>query len=184
MALSRRSDARSRSFPTTWATLVTGTCNGLPEGAVVDIDGSYFQVSYVGGGSQADVTLTVVPQPVAVWTGTAGDNNWNTAANWQGHAVPAPGQSVDFPDLGASDGTINLATNVTGRNLTFDGDNYTIAGHDSITVDGDVAANNGSAAISSNLLLGHDTTITVAGSLLDVSGTVSDGGNEYGITEP
>ncbi|HEV3310503.1 MAG TPA: PKD domain-containing protein, partial [Chloroflexota bacterium] len=48
---------------------VSGTFNGLPEGGVFTSDGVSLQISYVGGTSGQDVTLTVVGAPPTV-TGT------------------------------------------------------------------------------------------------------------------
>ena len=162
---------------------ITGTFNGLPEGATAAFGGVNYQVSYIGGSSGHDVTLTVVNGP-AVWTDGGGDWQWNNPANWQGNVVPLSGQDVQFPDLGSTDGTITLASNVTVGNISFLGSAYIISGIPSITVDGDITADTGYALFQSNLVLGHDTTITpVTGTLVDVTGTVSDGGNGYGITE-
>ena len=39
---------------------VTGTFNGLPQGAITTVDGVHYQISYAAGSSGQDVTLTVV----------------------------------------------------------------------------------------------------------------------------
>jgi fibronectin-binding autotransporter adhesin len=145
-------------------TAVTGTFTGLPQGGTVAFGGVYYQVSYHGGSSGHDVTLTVVNPPAAVWTGGAGDGQWNNAANWQGNAVPSSGQSVEFPNLGSGDGTVNLATNVTVGDITFDGAGYTLSGPGQITMDGNITDNADGNQIDSTIQLTQDITVTVAAS--------------------
>jgi fibronectin-binding autotransporter adhesin len=45
---------------------VTGTFNGLPEGALFRMDGSYFTISYQGGDGNDVVLTTAVPEP-GIW---------------------------------------------------------------------------------------------------------------------
>ncbi len=45
---------------------VTGTFTGLPQGATTEADGVYYQISYDGGSSGHDVTLTAVNPPPTV----------------------------------------------------------------------------------------------------------------------
>jgi fibronectin-binding autotransporter adhesin len=51
------------------------------------------------------------------WTGTSGDGNWNTAANWQGGVVPTSTDVVVFKDTycGANcNATMNVAVSIKG----------------------------------------------------------------------
>ncbi|MBN1575708.1 MAG: PKD domain-containing protein [Chitinispirillaceae bacterium] len=43
-----------------------------------------------------EVRVTVTPLTVKQWIGGAGDNRWNTAANWSGGTVPVSSDSVVF----------------------------------------------------------------------------------------
>jgi hypothetical protein len=45
-----------------------------------------------------------------VWTGGAGNNNWNTAANWNTDGVPSAGQEITF------DGNANVTVPVDLEN--------------------------------------------------------------------
>jgi fibronectin-binding autotransporter adhesin len=122
----------------------------------------------------------------AVWTGGANDgNNWNTPGNWQANAVPAAGESLEFPSPGNSNGiAINLGSNVTVGDITFDGAGYSITGASTVTVDGNVNANADGNGFNSALVLAHDTTVTVAASdTLQALGGISDGGHGFGITK-
>jgi hypothetical protein len=122
----------------------------------------------------------------AVWIGAANDgNNWNTPGNWQANAVPAAGESVEFPSPGSSNGiAINLGSNVTVGDITFDGAGYNITGASTVTVDGNVSANADGNGFTSALVLAHNTTVTVAASdTLQTLGGISDGGHGFGITK-
>ncbi len=134
---------------------VTGTFSGLAQGDVTEVSGTYYQVNYDGGSSGHDVTLTVVNAP-AVWTDGAHNNNWNTAANWQGDAVPTSGQSIE---LASPATTIVVSGNVTVGTIEFDG-SFVLSGG-TITVSGSIIANVYGITIESILHLNHNTTITV-----------------------
>jgi hypothetical protein len=156
---------------------ISGTFNGMPEGTILTEGGQNFILSYHGGISGQDVTLNAV----AVWTGAAGDNNWNTPHNWQGDAIPLPAQDVDFPDLGQGLPAINLASDVTIGNLTIEGD--TRLNGSTITLDGNITTSAGDSSISS-LLLARDTNIDVVSADGDLTlRNIDDDGNNFGITE-
>ena len=50
----------------------------------------------------------------AVWTGGAGDNNWNTAGNWNTDSVPIAGEEITF------DGNANITVPVDLENNSVD----------------------------------------------------------------
>jgi hypothetical protein len=158
---------------------VTGTFVGLPEGALVN-DGEY-QISYAGGASGRDVTLTVC-RPV-VWSGAAGDNQWSNPANWQGDAVPTAGQDVDLPSNNMNGNGINidLDGNVTVRNLAMDGP-YGLSGG-SITVDGAIVVDgsDGNAPTIDHLVLGHNVLIDSEYQCALQLPKISDDGQGYGV---
>ena len=163
-------------------TAIIGTFNGLAQGATTAFGGVYYQVSYIGGSSghgrdphrrqpsrrcldrwQRRQRLEY-PQP----TGRAG-------------VVPASGQSVDFPANSGGLADVSLGTNVTVGDITFNG-NYHLAGQ-TITLDGDITSNSSEILVQSNLLLTHNTTMTVNSGDGLILYAISDSGNHYGITE-
>jgi autotransporter-associated beta strand protein len=83
---------------------VVGTFAGLPERAILMINGRPFQISYggrgtIGGGlgrDVNDVTLEAVPA-LRVWDGEGGGNNlWSLPLNWVGDVLPMPGDDIQF----------------------------------------------------------------------------------------
>lgn len=116
----------------------------------------------------------------AVWTGGAGDGQWNTAGNWQAGAVPLAGQDVQFPYITSSTTQVTLGSNVEVGNVEIDG-RYLIMGS-TMTLDGDIASNGSYfSQLVPTLLLTHNTTVTVGNSNeLDIQ-PIIDGGNGYGL---
>ena len=103
---------------------VNGIFNGLPESATLtDANGVQHRISYFGGASGDDVTLTRVA-PVTgltrVWRGQAANGDWSQPANWVANLVPADGDSVEFPDAPKPINTNNLPT-VRYNQLRFTG---------------------------------------------------------------
>jgi autotransporter-associated beta strand protein len=160
---------------------VVGTFAGIPQGGIISAGGRNYVVSYQGGTSQNDVTLTIVPNAPAVWTGGANDGMWNNPGNWQADATPLPTQSVDFPTHGGGNVTyVDLTSNVTVGDLSFEGATHLVSS--TITVDGNLTVNTSLALIQSSLLLTHNTTVTLgSGDALEAD-AISDGGDDYGIT--
>ena len=75
-----------------------------------------------------------------VWTGAGADNNWNTAANWEGGAVPPSGSPVDISRAS----TITLNSDVTVSCLVAMPNNFehktTVTGSGTISIGGDAYA--------------------------------------------
>ena len=116
----------------------------------------------------------------AVWTGGAGDGQWNTAGNWQAGVIPLAGQDVQFPDITPSTTQVTLGSDVEVGNIEIDG-RYLIQGS-TMTLDGDVTSNGPHySQLVSTLLLTHNTAVTVGNSNeLDIQ-PIIDGGNNYGL---
>jgi autotransporter-associated beta strand protein len=83
-----------------------GTFAGLPEGAILTLNGRPFKISYGGRGGLGgvfgrdvnDVTLEAVPA-LAVWDRGGGLNKfWSEPLNWVGDVVPMPGDDLQFAD--------------------------------------------------------------------------------------
>ena len=75
-----------------------------------------------------------------VWTGAGADNNWNTAANWEGGSVPPSGSPVDISRAS----TITLNSDVTVSCLVAMPNNFehktTVTGSGTISIGGDAYA--------------------------------------------
>jgi autotransporter-associated beta strand protein len=80
---------------------VTGTFANAPEGAVVTDavrTEVTFKISYKGGASGRDITLTILNGANSfAWSGLGADNKWTTGANWFGGNAPKPGDRLIFP---------------------------------------------------------------------------------------
>jgi autotransporter-associated beta strand protein len=118
----------------------------------------------------------------AVWIGAPGNDQWSDTANWQGGTLPTPGQDVSFPAYSGNGNTtfVNLSSAVTVGNLSF-GQAFILQGA-SVTVDGNITSSAVLSTIDSTVL-GHNTTVTLNFDGQLNLGSVSDGGNHYGITE-
>jgi hypothetical protein len=97
----------------------------------------------------------------AFWTGAAGDGLFSDAGNWQGNVAPASGQDVIFPS-GVANINVTIDSNITVGNITFDGAyalrNPSNGATTTITLDGDITANDGDATIDPNLILTQTLT--------------------------
>ena len=80
------------------ADAVSGTFNGLPEGAVFGHSGVQLQITYAGGTGN-DVVLTVIEAEKS-WTGSV-NGLWSVGGNWIGGVAPVDGDALRFPS-GAS----------------------------------------------------------------------------------
>jgi hypothetical protein len=114
---------------------VSGTFNGMPEGATFAVGTSTFAISYHGGDGN-DVVLTTVSSQKA-WTGAV-SGFWSDSRNWNPQAVPGAGEVLLFP-AGASQLTMtnDLPAGTTVGAMTFN-DYYTLSGN-SLTLNGGLA---------------------------------------------
>ncbi|NBY00613.1 MAG: hypothetical protein EBQ87_01315 [Planctomycetes bacterium] len=106
---------------------ISGTFNGLAEGAAVIVNGRAYKISYIGGTGNNDVTLTVYdPATVTSFTPTAGKTGTTvvitgtnftnvTQVSFNGTAQPtynidSPTQITTTVPSGATTGTISITT--------------------------------------------------------------------------
>ena len=133
------------------------------------------------------------------WAGTAGDGDWNNAANWSCGSVPASGSNISIPSgLGSyptitSNTTFGDLTVVSGGTMTVSSNTLTVNGaldvDGTLSISGTVDANgtfdatNGTIDIPSGTLkLGG--VVSSLGNLDNNSGTVEyDGTTQNVITE-
>jgi len=113
-------------------------------------------------------TRTAPPLTADSWTGTSGDNNWNTAGNWSA-GVPTSSSAVT---IGTATASVNM--NVNGGNfgtlaLSGSADSLTILNGDVLNAFGNIT-NSGSLNLSSTgsfteLVLQGNVTLSGSGTL-------------------
>jgi len=107
---------------------LTGTFNGLPEGAKFVVGGYVFTITYAGGFQGKSVAL--VTDAPFVWDGGGSGNLATTAANWQADFAPVPDSALVFPANVAKLGVLqDFAAGTRFRSLTFGGPSYIVAGN-------------------------------------------------------
>jgi hypothetical protein len=131
---------------------ISGTFTGLPEGARFTIGGYRFQISYVGGGNNQDVLLTViqVPATTTVLTSSLDPSDLNQQVTFTATVSSSSGTptgSVDFYDtstnidlgsvaLSGGVATLNISTLAVGSHTitaTYNGDGYYQTSNTSLT---------------------------------------------------
>jgi len=140
---------------------VIGTFAGLPEGAVFDVSGVDFSISYHGGDGN-DVVLTVAAAQ-KTWTGSA-SSLWSNPANWSPAAIPVSGEPLLFP-LGATmtndlpAGTVVGALRFTNGGAILSGNPLTLTGDVTFDPSGPSAFNcSADLKIGATLTLGEALT--------------------------
>ena len=107
------------------------------------------------------------------WTGTAGDNNWNTSTNWSA-GVPTSGSAVT---IGTTTAAVNMneATGIFGSlTLSNAGDSLTVDNNDVLQAFGNIT-NNGKMTLAS---IGNNTELVLEGNVtLSGTGTLTLSGN-------
>jgi autotransporter-associated beta strand protein len=100
------------------------------------------------------------------WSGAGGNNQWTTAANWQGNIAPVAGDDLVFPSGGAQATNVNNYPALTAfAGISFGGD-YTVTGNP-ITLTGPLAITGFSAttvtfSLPVTIATAPDLTVTIA----------------------
>lgn len=144
------------------ADAITGTFNGLAEGATISnflSSGLNATITYVGVDGN-DVVLTVVAS-VNNWTGTT-STDWNTTTNWSSGTVPGSTDNVTIPNV-TNDPVISGAFTINNVDLAS-GATLTVANGGSLTLNG-ALTNAGAITIQSggSFLQGGSSSIAGAG---------------------
>ncbi|HYC93110.1 MAG TPA: Ig-like domain repeat protein [Thermoanaerobaculia bacterium] len=156
---------------------ITGTFDGLPEGASIALPGATVTISYAGGDGN-DVVLTATSASRS-WTG-ASSALWSDPANWSPAGVPSAGEALIFP-VGAARTvmTNDLAGGATAGAMDFRA-SYTLSGNP-LTLTGDVTfAFNAVFTCNVDLELGADVTLGAAGTST-YNGAIDVNGHTLGI---
>ena len=97
-----------------------------------------------------------------IWDGGGGDNNWNTAGNWDGDVLPTFTNAITFVGNTRNGAVNNLTadTLIGGINLTNDSTSgktnaFTLSGT-RITLGGDITTTASSSAITDTISLSYD----------------------------
>lgn len=102
---------------------LTGTFDGLPEGAWFLADGHGVSVSYGDG-------VAIYVDPPFVWDGGGVGNLASTPGNWVGDSAPVGGVDLVFPPGVTKRGVLqDYPVGTVFRTLTFSGPDYVVAGN-------------------------------------------------------
>lgn len=139
---------------------ISGTFAGLAEGAVTNVNGVKFQVSYVGGNGN-DVTLTVQAPATRTWDGGGTTALWSNSTNWSGDTLPESGDNLVFPAATPNrTNTVDLSVYRFGS-LTLNGFPYVFTNGTLPLTDGLVANNtSGTNTIASPIVLRDGQTFS------------------------
>ena len=161
---------------------IVGTFNGMPEGALIALNGVTFQISYVGGEGN-DVTLTHVSAE-RIWNGGGADTLWTTAANWVGGLAPGADDELIFPAGAARlTSTNNFPTNTTFQRLRLLGSGFVLSGN-RITLRAGLEANYaGSSALNLPVQLGAFAVVSNLAGALSFNNAVDcvSGTNQFAV---
>ncbi|MEL7163485.1 MAG: hypothetical protein AAFN92_22195, partial [Bacteroidota bacterium] len=116
---------------------ILGTFEGLPEGSTLTFNGVVMQITYLGGGVNAQkVTLTAIQNAdEAIWSGAV-SSDWFAMGNWENSIVPADTSEVTIPE-GVPNQPVIGSGEVTIADLTVEeGNTFTLAEGAGLTVDG------------------------------------------------
>jgi hypothetical protein len=157
---------------------ISGSFSGLPEGAILSLNGADFEISYVGGdGNDLSVTCVFAPRS---WNGSV-NALWSTPGNWTPSGVPLAGEGLLFP-TGASNLTTSndLPAGMAFSRLILTGSNYTLNGNGIELID----ALRAESGVSNNLInlpidvASHTVTFAGSGRIngLRIAGSLSGSG--------
>lgn len=110
---------------------------------------------------------------VRTWTGAV-SNLWNVAGNWD--TLPSAGDDLVFPLTASNKSNSNdFAADTAFNSITIQGNGYTLAGNRITLGAGGITQTTGTNTISLAIVLGANVTVAVAGTMLVLTGIISDG---------
>ncbi len=156
---------------------INGTFNGLGEGALFSVGSHIFSISYQGGTGN-DIVLTRVL--ASEWDGGGADNNWSTAANWLGDAIPLAGSNLLFPNSSLRKTNVNdLGNGSDFGSILLVGTGFNISG-DSIDLSGAITSQ-GTNTFSVPLRLMTNSGLANTSGTFTVSGNIDTNGNALSL---
>ena len=117
-----------------------------------------------------------------IWTGDAGDNNWDTPANWSGDAVPTASEDVVINQTGTTIGVSgnDSANSLNSQNAIAINGSLSLASsftiNNTLTITGTMSGS-GNVSVSGMFTWGPDST-------LNGSGTIDAEGGLTIVTDP
>jgi autotransporter-associated beta strand protein len=97
---------------------------------------------------------TTAAAATRTWDGGAADNNWTTAANWEGDVAPVAGDDLVFPAAAADKTTINdFPADTEFNSITFDESGYSVTGNRLVLASSIVKTGEGIATVSCDITL-------------------------------
>jgi autotransporter-associated beta strand protein len=162
---------------------VINTFLGLPEGAKFKVGNTTFFISYKGGDGN-DVVLHVPEQKE--WTGSGGNNNWTTSANWVGGTAPQPGDILLFPGGSARlTNTNDFSSGTVFSQIALTGSGYHLLGNNISIKDGmtDLTGSNSVSIIDfTSIKLDGDQTFNKSNSgFMNIESTIDTNGKTLTI---
>ncbi|WP_423226757.1 proprotein convertase P-domain-containing protein [Candidatus Amarolinea aalborgensis] len=116
-------------------------------------------------------------EPIGIWDGGGGDNNWATANNWTRNTVPTSNDNTYFNATSAKNATINGSYTFNSLNVTSGYSGIITQGAGNVTVSGSYAQAGGTfSGGSGNMTVGGDFSLT-SGAFTAPSGSLSVAGN-------
>ena len=111
---------------------------------------------------------------VSIWTGGGTNNNFSTAANWQGGNVPQAGSQLIFQGTARTSPSNNLAAGTSFASIEIQSSGFNLKGN-SLALTGNITVDSTApvATISLNVALTGTTSVIVNGGALTVSGSIS-----------
>ncbi len=161
---------------------VVGTFSGMPEGTPLAVGHTTCALSYVGGtGNDVTLTVTSIDGATRVWDGGGANNNWMTAANWDGNSLPDAGDALVFPAGAARPSSVNnFPAGTAFRSLRFEASGYELSGNAIVLHTGVEAAQpSGSSTLGLPVTLALPQTWTIDEGTLDTTtlATIDNGGH-------
>ncbi len=140
------------------------------------------------------ITALMTASPHAAtntWDGDT-DGDWNTGANWVGDSAPSPGDKLVFSGTSNTATTNDISAGFLVGGIVFtntaDGESFTLAGANGITLGGDIDTATTGGAITDTISLGMQldgdrTILTGDDHDLTVSGIISQDGSPRTLTK-
>jgi hypothetical protein len=149
----------------------SNTANNMGEG---DASSSLSSSDDFGSGTydnkRPNIKITYVLDVAYTWVGSANDNNWNTAGNWDANATPTSTSNCIIPS-----GTCNIQTGGDCANLTVEAGAEFVIGDPGVTIN--VAGNYSDESGLTNVMGKLDIT----GTFDCTSGITIPGGGEIEV---
>ncbi|HEU6447583.1 MAG TPA: autotransporter-associated beta strand repeat-containing protein [Verrucomicrobiae bacterium] len=123
--------------------------------------------------------LLTISSSVETWTGGAGDNNWSSAANWDGTTAPGFGFSLIFAGTSRLAPLMETSYNIHALTFANNAGAFNISGvGGTLTLSGHITNNSpNTQTLNVPLVLDAPITVKAAGNGMTFGQTIDNGGN-------